>query len=433
MPREGAVDQPGGVQGSRGGRFPRPWLAVQARALAVLVLCHALNFHAHAAASFGTNLLVNGNAEDGPVEDASGPPPIPGWDTLGTAFSVAPYGLPDWPPNGSVPSGQANFFTGGRSNSQSAAQQAINVSNLAAAIDSGGVRCYFGGYFGGYMFQDDALTMQVTFQSSSQAAIFSSQQGGVLAVDRGSVTSFVGRWGNVSVPAGTRSILVRLSSARAAGTDNDGFADNLVVVLSSPTPPPSPPQPSRPPPSPPLSPPPRPPPPPPPRPPSLPLGKSLLLSIPLDQRWPETAGASSFMVANFSCRSLWFPLRVILSSLAVWHPAVHWLHRSQRTLILFWPFYVQALERKTTFTFASRCFLRFAYGQFVLSHLFMQHSPRLGHLLLQSSVQTCLSMGTPRLALAQTAHPLFLQSRAGTPRAPVSQLFNMDPRGDGLP
>lgn len=83
--------------------------------------------------------------------------------------------------------------------------------------------------------------MQVTFQSSSGAAISSSQQGGVLAADRGSATLFLGRFGSVSVPVGTRSILVRLTSVRASGSFNDGYADNFAVVLSSGTPLPSPP------------------------------------------------------------------------------------------------------------------------------------------------------------------------------------------------
>ena len=69
--------------------------------------------------------------------------------------------------------------------------------------------------------------------------------GPVTAADRGNVTTLLRREQRVTVPAGTRSLAVVIRTTRAAGAYDDGYADNISVVLSDNTaaPPPPPPPP----------------------------------------------------------------------------------------------------------------------------------------------------------------------------------------------
>ena len=71
--------------------------------------------------------------------------------------------------------------------------------------------------------------------------------GPVTASDRGNVTTLLRREQRVTVPAGTRSLIVVIDATRAAGAYDDGYADNVSVVLNDntagPPPPPPPPPP----------------------------------------------------------------------------------------------------------------------------------------------------------------------------------------------
>jgi hypothetical protein len=55
----------------------------------------------------------------------------------------------------------------------------------------------------------------------------------VTAQDRHEVTGLLPRTTNGRVPRGTRSVLIMLTMTRKAGSYDDGFADNLRLVLRS--------------------------------------------------------------------------------------------------------------------------------------------------------------------------------------------------------
>ncbi|BAY09219.1 hypothetical protein [Calothrix sp. NIES-2098] len=123
------------------------------------------------AATLGTNLIVNGDAEQGlgdGISNAVGTdiPAIPGWTKTGD-FSVLKYGATGFDfvnPFGNTVSvsGLAdasspgptnrglNLFYGGGSRASSSASQLIDVSNLASIIDAGKGTYDLSAWLGGY-------------------------------------------------------------------------------------------------------------------------------------------------------------------------------------------------------------------------------------------------------------------------------------------
>jgi hypothetical protein len=90
---------------------------------------------------FGRNLIVNGDAEDGPgtLDASADPMPPPGWHVTGN-FTAAQYGggggLPTFSEAGPPDRGK-NLFAGGKDNPLSSAEQDIDVSAASELVDSG--------------------------------------------------------------------------------------------------------------------------------------------------------------------------------------------------------------------------------------------------------------------------------------------------------
>ena len=187
---------------------------------------------------FGPNLIVNGNAETGPGSTDGTTLPVPnapGWALTGN-FTVVQYNAPGGFPLSTDPGPPArgsNYFAGGNNPSSSAAQT-INVAAGAATIDAGTTTYSLSGWLGGFSTQDDNATLTVTFRNAGATAIGSATIGPVTAADRGSATGMLLRNTAGAVPAGTRTIDVVLQLTRVSGTYNDGYADELSLVLAGP-------------------------------------------------------------------------------------------------------------------------------------------------------------------------------------------------------
>jgi hypothetical protein len=179
------------------------------------------------------NLIVNGNAEAA-IGSADGTPvPTPGWTAAGEA-SAAQYGQAGWlalTDPGPADRG-LNLFSGGPSEDTSSLTQTVNVSQFASAIDGSQITYLLSGWLGGWQGQDDSATLTVTFQSASGSALGTGSIGPVLGSDRAGATGLLQQSSTGPVPSGTRSVLVVLSMLRTAGTANDGYADNLSLLLS---------------------------------------------------------------------------------------------------------------------------------------------------------------------------------------------------------
>lgn len=133
---------------------------------------------------------------------------------------------------GPVDRGSA-FFAGGPSSASSSISQTISLGSLAGLIDSGNAGYEFSGWFGGFSSQEDWAALQLSFLDSSSATLGFVSIGGVTAADRSSLNSLLFRSTDGTVPVGATSALLTLSATRAAGSYNDGYADNLSFSVTA--------------------------------------------------------------------------------------------------------------------------------------------------------------------------------------------------------
>jgi hypothetical protein len=187
------------------------------------------------AVSYGVNLLVNGNAEQGSASSAGASVAIPGWTVTG-AMSVVPYGAPQFPTASSPgPSDRMNQFFAGGDDGSSSAYQDIDVSGNATDINAGKVTCDLTGWLGGYLTDNDNAVFQVSFYQGDAKLSDGPIIGPVTAADRANATGLLYRYENgIPVPANTTSLRVTLTMTRATGSFNDGYADSLSLVLRAP-------------------------------------------------------------------------------------------------------------------------------------------------------------------------------------------------------
>jgi hypothetical protein len=84
---------------------------------------------------------------------------------------------------------------------------------------------------GGYLDQEDNATVE--YDLLDQAAHLLSQVilGPVTAADRGHLTGLLHRDATGAVPAQTRTVELIVTLTQAAGPYNDGYADNISLVL----------------------------------------------------------------------------------------------------------------------------------------------------------------------------------------------------------
>jgi uncharacterized protein (TIGR03437 family) len=184
----------------------------------------------------GVNLLQNGDAEaGGAAPGCSLPATIPGWTTDG-GMGWCRYGTGGYPDRNSPgPANRGNNFFGGAASAQGNIQQTIDLSGSAAAIDAGTQGFTLEGYLGGYAEQRDNAVLRVNFLSATGAGLGSAQIGPVTAAERNNVTGLFLRRTTGVIPRNTRRAIVTLTTQRLDGSDNDGYADNLVFALGAAT------------------------------------------------------------------------------------------------------------------------------------------------------------------------------------------------------
>jgi hypothetical protein len=184
----------------------------------------------------GGNLLVNPGAEAGPgAPDAAQQLPVPGWAVEST-FTAVRYGAPAFltAADSTALGGGINFFAGGPGGATSAATQVVDVSGAATEIDAGTVTATLSALLGGFATQTDRATVTATFLSPEGNATGSVALPAVSNTDRNSVTTLIARSASGAVPAGTRRVSVRIEATRDEGSYNDGYIDNVSLVLGGP-------------------------------------------------------------------------------------------------------------------------------------------------------------------------------------------------------
>lgn len=191
---------------------------------------------------YDTNLLADPGAENELGSDTGyDVVPILDWSAFG-GFTVVQYG-----PDSEVPADcpgptlrGVNFFAGGPDNAFSFAYQYVDVSSVSADIDGHSVVCNLSGWLGGFESEDDNARFTAYFLNAAGQTNRSLQIGPVLAADRTNITGLLYRQASVRVPSGTRQIRCDLDMTRLFGAYNDGYADNLSLVISNSPPPPVP-------------------------------------------------------------------------------------------------------------------------------------------------------------------------------------------------
>lgn len=181
-----------------------------------------------------SNIIVNGNAEadvGGNYNDVVVPS---GWMTTGN-FAAVRYsvgGVDELNTAISVAvGGGANFFAGGPNNALATASQMIDIADLAASIDAGQISAAFSALIGGWTTQDDNILIEATFRDASSIALLSLSLGPASPSDRGNISALLPYSTNAALPVGVRSIDVVMTSTRLDGDYNDGYADNLSLIL----------------------------------------------------------------------------------------------------------------------------------------------------------------------------------------------------------
>ena len=221
-------------------------LAVAAATVAALLVAGPLQARSNTLPA--GNLVVNpGGEADQPPTDTNAVVPPQGWTTTGTFTSIR-YGAPDFLTTafaGQIGGGN-NFMSGGKNAPLSTATQVIDISIAASDIDAGGVQAKLSAYLGGYNSQLDAAMVYAVFLNATDTPLGTVRVGPVMPADRQNKTTLVLRSAMAAVPKGTTKIKVVLTSTRAAGTYNDGYMDNISLVLGATPPPPPPPAPGKP-------------------------------------------------------------------------------------------------------------------------------------------------------------------------------------------
>jgi hypothetical protein len=177
------------------------------------------------AAGYGSNLIVNGDAENG----------TNGWTALSGVplFESTEYSSNWVKPTepGPVDRG-ANLFVGGSGAEFVGGSQMVDLSANAADISGGAVQYQLSGWLGGWTSQQDNALLYVSFVNASSIEVGSSILGPVTPADRNNTTGLFYRETSGMLPADTRSVIFSLSMERVSGGDIDGYADNLSFALA---------------------------------------------------------------------------------------------------------------------------------------------------------------------------------------------------------
>jgi hypothetical protein len=190
----------------------------------------------------GVELIRNGGAAGNELglaaaDDVSSADP-PYWAQPIGGMTQVVYGSLGFPSRGDAPAGSGSYFFAGGANAPTftSSSQRIDVSSVAAQIDAGQIGFRASGAFGGFSIDDDNASLSVTFEQDALTPIQTVTLGGFTAADRGNVTKLMRDSRTGAVPAGTRLIEVALAATRqnSAGPYNDGYADDLSLVLPEP-------------------------------------------------------------------------------------------------------------------------------------------------------------------------------------------------------
>ncbi len=184
---------------------------------------------------FGSNLIFNGDAEyDRGFLSTEYDQAISGWDDAGPdGMTVIAYDAPDGYPASTDPGPPArgkNFFVGGKG-VESRIAQTNDVRALSKDIDARRVRFQLSGWLGGFADQGDHAELTATFLDAGGKILGKPGLAPVRPEDRNKKTALLYREAIGDLPRGTTHIRVELRCSRSGDGSNDGYADDMSLVL----------------------------------------------------------------------------------------------------------------------------------------------------------------------------------------------------------
>jgi hypothetical protein len=210
---------------------------------AVLVAGVALGLLAPAApasaAAKTVNIIKDSGGESAKQADVSGVTvvPVPLWTPFaGRGFTVVKYGSPEFITKaGPGPKSRGhNFFSGGeRGPSPAGATQVDSLKPYLALITAGKAKFTLSGWFGGFADQRDYATLTVVWENAKGVAVGTPKViGDVTHGQRKNVTGLLARSAKGTVPKAATQVLVTIKMVRLDGGYDDGYADNLSLVIT---------------------------------------------------------------------------------------------------------------------------------------------------------------------------------------------------------
>ena len=192
-----------------------------------------------AQAATSPNLIANPGAGVGHGSSDGSVVPVPKWTELtGTTFTAVLYGATGGFPTANSP-GPPNrgkdFFAGGPGTDTVTAVQTISLAPYLTAIKAGKAQFSLSGWLGGFGSQNDSGFVEVDWKNASGSLVGTSATiGPVTAAQRNNVTGLLQEATSGTVPKGARKAFVQLSLFPTTGSYNDGFADNLILKITTP-------------------------------------------------------------------------------------------------------------------------------------------------------------------------------------------------------
>jgi hypothetical protein len=179
--------------------------------------------------AFGSNLIVNGDAEADVGATNHVSVVSPSCWTVESNLTVVSYTVPGSP----TTTFGLNYFAGGPGTAISTATQTITVSSLASMIDKNVVEVSLKGWLGGYSVETDTMTVKATFRSQTLEQRGELTIGPITADARDDTTKLLPLSAMTKVPTATRQIVITMVAIRQQGTFNDGYADDLSLILNA--------------------------------------------------------------------------------------------------------------------------------------------------------------------------------------------------------
>jgi hypothetical protein len=183
---------------------------------------------------FGSNLVVNGDAEAAAGSPSGNVVAMPGWDGTLRSVTVVPYNAPNgFPsvPTDTVPANHGGNFFAGAQFTTAVSSQIVGLQPISNVVDGDRARFVFSADLGGFGAQADNAVVTLQFDNGSFQVLLSRSLGPATPAMRGNQTGLLSFSLPGTVPPGARSAVVTLTMTRFADSYNDGYADNISLVL----------------------------------------------------------------------------------------------------------------------------------------------------------------------------------------------------------